>query len=99
MCSYKLVCVRFGVWGLQTRVEAFCQRVVISIDLQSFDVKILCSEFRFSAHYHLFWIRLCPLDLHNFGNLYMQANNIFSTKVLHNSDLVFVSLITPPCDV
>jgi len=29
MCSYKLVRVKFEVWGLQARVEAFVQRVII----------------------------------------------------------------------
>jgi hypothetical protein len=27
MCAYKIVRVRFEVWGLQTRVEDFTQRV------------------------------------------------------------------------
>ena len=28
MCSYKLVTVSFEVWGLQTRVEDYVQRVI-----------------------------------------------------------------------
>lgn len=28
MCSYKLVTVKFEVWGLQTRVEQFVHKVV-----------------------------------------------------------------------
>jgi hypothetical protein len=28
MCSYKLVQASFEVWGLQTRVEAYVQKVV-----------------------------------------------------------------------
>jgi len=31
MCSYKLVRVKFEVWGLQTRVESFVQRVIITL--------------------------------------------------------------------
>lgn len=31
MCSYKLVSVKFEVWGLQTRVEAFVQRAIRDI--------------------------------------------------------------------
>lgn len=27
MCSYKLVSVKFEVWGLQTRVEQFVHKV------------------------------------------------------------------------
>lgn len=29
MCSYKIVRVKFEVWGLQTRVEAYAQRVCL----------------------------------------------------------------------
>lgn len=49
MCSYKLVSVKFEVWGLQTRVEAFVQRVNIHIRLHSFD---LISAFKFSVLQH-----------------------------------------------
>lgn len=28
MCSYKLVTVKFEVWGLQTRVEQFVHKVI-----------------------------------------------------------------------
>ncbi|KAI8501007.1 hypothetical protein Bbelb_211020 [Branchiostoma belcheri] len=31
MCSYKLVTVKFEVWGLQTRVEAFAHRAIRDI--------------------------------------------------------------------
>lgn len=31
MCSYKLVTVKFEVWGLQTRVEQFVHKVVRDI--------------------------------------------------------------------
>lgn len=31
MCSYKLVAVKFEVWGLQTRVEQFVHKVVRDI--------------------------------------------------------------------
>jgi hypothetical protein len=31
MCAYKIVRVRFEVWGLQTRVEDFTQRAVRDI--------------------------------------------------------------------
>ena len=30
MCAYKIVRVRFEVWGFQTRVEDFAQRVSIA---------------------------------------------------------------------
>lgn len=31
MCSYKLVGVKFEVWGLQTRVEQFVHKVIRDI--------------------------------------------------------------------
>jgi len=31
MCSYKLVTVKFEVWGLQTRVEQFVHKVTSSL--------------------------------------------------------------------
>uniref|UniRef100_A0A8C4T3K0 Cytoplasmic phosphatidylinositol transfer protein 1 n=1 Tax=Erpetoichthys calabaricus TaxID=27687 RepID=A0A8C4T3K0_ERPCA len=31
MCSYKLVCVKFEVWGLQSRVEQFVHKVIRDI--------------------------------------------------------------------
>jgi hypothetical protein len=38
MCAYKIVRVRFEVWGLQTRVEDFTQRVNNSISIFIFDI-------------------------------------------------------------
>jgi hypothetical protein len=35
MCAYKIVRVRFEVWGLQTRVEDFTQRVSSTVILFS----------------------------------------------------------------
>jgi hypothetical protein len=29
MCAYKIVKAKFEVWGLQTRVEAYTQRVIL----------------------------------------------------------------------
>lgn len=34
MCSYKLVSVKFEVWGLQSRVEQFVHKVWLTCDVQ-----------------------------------------------------------------
>lgn len=53
MCAYKIVRVRFEVWGLQTRVEDFTQRVNINFYLiQVYYYKILF----FSKLYRLYVI-------------------------------------------
>lgn len=41
MCSYKLVTVKFEVWGLQTRVEQFVHKVSERMSLLGLEIKPL----------------------------------------------------------
>ncbi len=41
MCAYKIVRVRFEVWGLQTRVEDFTQRVSYFLIFPSVEIYMI----------------------------------------------------------
>jgi len=51
MCSYKLVRVKFEVWGLQTRVEAYVQRVIISKNNSNIHIFYFSFDLDFSLRF------------------------------------------------
>jgi len=78
MCSYKLVSVKFEVWGLQTRVEGFVQQVTICIYLQSFDAKVSIQSADFLC-YSIHLGSVCPLR--NVNDLCMHVEGNFKIKL------------------
>ena len=87
MCSYKLVSVNFEVWGLQTRVEDYVQRVVR---------EILLVGHRQAVAWLDQWIHMSVGDVREYEKEMSTATN---EKVLHCDPEPEVTEATPTAEI